>query len=232
MSLWGSLLCSQGLFPESDESIPHSYSSYLVYIHIHILLSMPRSSRWSLSFRFFHQTLACTAILHISSLTIQRIFREEYKSWSSSLWNFFPNLLLLPPSATEQFRLQPRVLPTQQNAAMRTQNILPSSCTEHGDVSSAALTARESLMKDWPSELAALRVAPMGNNRGPGNDGDDYLSIFNPSSGALLVRLQVVQHFTMTVATRHILQMKQRSRFLSKSSKRVCINCRYFCKLF
>jgi hypothetical protein len=57
----------------------------------------------------------------------------------------------------------------------------------------------------------------MGNKRGPGNDDDDdnYLSIFNPSLGALFVRLQVMQHFTMTVATRHILQMKQRSYFLA-----------------
>lgn len=72
----------------------------------------------------------------------------------------------------------------------------------------------------------------MGNDRGPGNDDDDYLSIFNPSPGALLVRLQVMQHFTMNVATRHILQMKQKSRFLAKSSKRVRRNRCYFCKLF
>jgi hypothetical protein len=72
----------------------------------------------------------------------------------------------------------------------------------------------------------------MGNNREPGNNGDDYLSIFNPSPGALLVRLQVTQHFTMTVATRHILQMKQRSLFVAKSSKRVCRNRCYFCNLF
>jgi hypothetical protein len=109
------------------------------------------------------------------------------------------------PFAIERIRLQSSVLTTQGNSSMRKQKIFTSSDTEHCDVSNAALTARESLMKDWPSELVALRVAPMGINWGPRNDDDDYLSIFHPSPGAQLVRLQVMQHFTITAATRHIL---------------------------
>jgi hypothetical protein len=140
--------------------------------------------------------------------------------------------LFLPPSATEHFRLQPVFyldnrkqpsvhgtywqVPVQSVATFWTQ----------------PLQLTNLFMKDWPSELAALRVAPMGNNRGPSNDSDDYLSIFNPSPDALLVRLQVMQHFTMTVASHHVLQIKQKSRFLAKSTNRVFMNSCYICTLF
>ena len=113
----------------------------------------------------------------------------------------------LPPASIKQFRQPHCILTRKRNRAMRKRYLFTSCYTQHHEVSNAALTARESLMKDWPSELVALRVAPMGTNWGPSNDDDDYLSIFHPSPGALLVRLQVMQHFTITAATRHILQM-------------------------
>jgi hypothetical protein len=47
-------------------------------------------------------------------------------------------------------------------------------------------------MKDSPSEpVVELCVAPVGSNWGPGNDDDDYLSIFHPSPGTLLVRCKL-----------------------------------------
>jgi hypothetical protein len=71
---------------------------YLRKIHFNIIISpTPRSSEWSLPFRLSNQNSICISHLthacymshfFILDLTIIIIFREKYKLWSSSLYNF------------------------------------------------------------------------------------------------------------------------------------------------
>jgi hypothetical protein len=73
----------------------HALPHYYYKIHFIILSPMPRSSKWSLSFRFFQQTpyaflvslTHTTRFTHLVLLDIitQMMFGEQYKSWNSLL---------------------------------------------------------------------------------------------------------------------------------------------------
>ena len=80
----------------------HTLQSNLFKIHFNIiLLSMPKSSKWYLSFRFPHQNPVCISLLpctqHMPSYMITPImFGGEYKLWNFSLCNFlFPLVTFL-----------------------------------------------------------------------------------------------------------------------------------------
>jgi len=93
----------------------HTPISHFLKIHLNIiLLSMPGSSKWSLSFRFLHLKPVCTSSLPYTCWShpylillhfiTQIVLDEEYRSFNSSLYislqypdtSFFlgPNILL------------------------------------------------------------------------------------------------------------------------------------------
>jgi len=97
-------------YPEPDQSSPYPTSNFLK-IHPFSL----GSPKWSLSLRFPHQNhvyasrlsicATCTAHLILLDLITRKIFREEYRSLSSSLCSF------LYSTVTSSF-LRPNILNT------------------------------------------------------------------------------------------------------------------------
>ena len=83
----------------------HASPSHFQKINFNIIHpSMPRSSKWSLSFRFHHQNPQCTSLpmraaypAHpiLLDLIAWKIFVEQYRSFSSSLCSFLHSLVTL-----------------------------------------------------------------------------------------------------------------------------------------
>ena len=79
-----------------------------------ILISTLKSSKWSLSVRFPHQTLyapilfpiytTCLSNLILVNFITQVVFGEEYKSWSSSLCTLLPFSYLFPCRPKHHFQ--------------------------------------------------------------------------------------------------------------------------------
>ena len=93
--------------PEPEQSSPCPIHPTSWKIHLNIILSIPASSKWSLSFRFLHQNPVCTSpLLHTSTcpshvilidLITQVIFGKENRSLRSSLCTFLHNPSYLIP---------------------------------------------------------------------------------------------------------------------------------------
>jgi hypothetical protein len=76
----------------------HTLPPYFFKFNFHIILpSMPRSSKWSLYFRFPHQNPECILFFPIRDIRpanlillnlIRILYGELHKSWSSSICNF------------------------------------------------------------------------------------------------------------------------------------------------
>ena len=112
----------------------HSPTTHFLKIHLNIILpSMPGSPKWSLSFRFPHQSpvytsplpirATCPAHLILLDFITRTILGEEYRSLSSSLCNFLhspvtssllsPNTLLKPYSQTPSAYVPPSTRATK-----------------------------------------------------------------------------------------------------------------------
>jgi hypothetical protein len=98
--------CPPPVYILSQTNPIHASPSHVLKIQFNIILpSTPRSSKWSLSFRFRHQNPLCTSPLfyaccmpspsNCSHLIIRKIFVELYKSLSYSLCNYFHSLVTL-----------------------------------------------------------------------------------------------------------------------------------------
>jgi hypothetical protein len=55
--------CAAGRYPEARGSIPHHLPYYFLQTHFRVTLpSAPKSSQWSLSFRFYHKNFVCISL--------------------------------------------------------------------------------------------------------------------------------------------------------------------------
>jgi len=127
--VWNLKLCYHDHYsPPSTVPIPnqsnvvHAFLSYFSKIHFNTILS---SSKWSLFSWLPHQNLPCirllprSCLIHLILLDLITliIFAVEFKSWSSSLWNYLQSLVTsslfsqTPSSAPSSQALSACILP-------------------------------------------------------------------------------------------------------------------------